>query len=152
MSDDDEHENFIQAGELPPLSMPAFQLHTFAIIESFQRGVPGFVSDDYLEAIPAETTLTAAELEMAGVWVRREGGYFVQDDETISMVLGFREKSDANAEKCLTRGHHVPRGDGDWIVCETCHVPLKRPDGKPVGGAHGEAPDYGPRRDDLAAE
>ena len=155
MSVDDENdgESFLQAGELPPLSIPAFQLHTFAIIESFQRGTPGFVPDDYLESIAAETTVTAVELETAGLWVRREGGYFVDDDETIGMVLSFRESRAEGAADCLARGHHKPLADdGPWIVCETCHVPLERPDGKPVGGANGEPPDYGPREDDLSAE
>jgi hypothetical protein len=32
---------------------------------------PGFVSDDYLTAIAAETTITALELQAAGMWERR---------------------------------------------------------------------------------
>ncbi|MBT2485630.1 MULTISPECIES: hypothetical protein [unclassified Microbacterium] len=154
MDDDDDRETFLQAEGLPALSMPAFQLHHFAITESFQRGTPGFIPDDYLQSIAAETTLTAVELETAGLWVRRDGGYFVNDADTIRMMLSFREGSDANAAKCLARGHHLPSEDedDDWIICQTCHVPLKRPDGKPVGGENGEPPDYGPRHDDLTAE
>lgn len=153
VDDESDGDSYLQAGDLPPLSIPAFQLHTFAIIESFQRGTPGFVADDYLENIAAETTVTAVELETAGLWVRREGGYFVDDDATIDMVLSFNERQSEGAAECLALGRHTPMSDdGPWIICETCHVPLQRPDGKPVGGANGEPPDYGPRRDDLRGD
>ncbi|MGX1701698.1 hypothetical protein [Microbacterium sp. NPDC055357] len=153
MDDENDGENFLQAGELPPLSIPAFQLHTFAIIESFQRGTPGFVSDDYLDSISAETTVSAVELETAGLWVRRDDGYFVDDDETIGMVLSFNERQADGAAECLARGHHAPLDDDEaWIICATCHVPLVRPDGKPVAGVNGEPPNYGPRQDDLRTD
>lgn len=148
----DDDESFIQAGELPPLSMAAFQLHTFAITESFQRGTPGFVSDEYLESITAETTVGAAELEMAGLWTRRDSGYFVNDDQTISMLIEFNERRHRSAAECLSRGHHIPRGGGAWVVCETCHAPLQRPDGKPVAGQNGEPPERPSRRDDLGLD
>jgi hypothetical protein len=37
------------------------------------EGMSGFVSDSYLNAIAAETTTTALELEAAGMWERRDG-------------------------------------------------------------------------------
>jgi hypothetical protein len=147
----DDDDRYIQAGDGPALSMPAFQLHTFALIDSVQRGAPGFVSDDYLNSISAETTVSAIELETSGLWARRDGGYFINDPETINTVLSFNEKQDAGAAECLARGYHLPHPekDGSWEICATCHAPTKRPDGKPAAGIHGEAPPRAPRGDGL---
>jgi len=54
----DDHTTFIQFEGMPALSRAAVQLHTFGIVNSIQDGRPGFVSDDYLNAIAAETTTT----------------------------------------------------------------------------------------------
>ncbi len=62
------------------LSRAAFQLHSFSIVESVNDGHAGFVSDDYLSAISAETDLTATELCLAGLWERVDGGYTIHDD------------------------------------------------------------------------
>ncbi len=139
MSDDD----FLQLGDLPPMSRQAFQLHSFALVDSVQRGTPGFVSDDYLGSIPAETSFAAVELETAGLWSRRDGGYFVHEYRMLNSLLTFREEQDATAAVCRERGHHDPVEDGNWTICATCGIPLKRPDGKSVGGADGNPPNYG---------
>jgi hypothetical protein len=49
--------------------------------EQRARGKPGFVSDDYLNSISAETTLTAIELVGAGLWERSTDGYLITDPE-----------------------------------------------------------------------
>jgi hypothetical protein len=73
----DDHTTFIKAESMPTLSRAAFQMHTFGGINSIQDGRPGFVSDEYLNATAAETTTTVLELEAAGMWERREGGYLI---------------------------------------------------------------------------
>lgn len=67
----------MDVGGVGRLSHAAFRLHSFAVMNSALKGRPGFVSDDYLNAIAAETTVTAMELVVAGVWERRNGGYRV---------------------------------------------------------------------------
>src|SRR5699024_6961837 len=70
VSDDDETACLDIEG-LGILSRAAFQLHTAAAINSVKDGHPGFVADEWLNAIPAQTTTTVAELEVAGIWARR---------------------------------------------------------------------------------
>lgn len=139
-----EHSSgFLDVDGLGVLSMGAFQLHSFASVNSVHAGTPGFVSDDYLNAISADTTIPAAELEAAGLWVRRDGGYFVKADSAVNIVVEFNEEMERNAAECLERGYHEPSPEsGGWITCETCLAPLKRPDGKPVAGTNGEPPEY----------
>jgi hypothetical protein len=50
------------------------------------------VSDDYLNAIAVETT-TALELEAAGVWERRDGGYLIVADEMVKVAIDFHERT-----------------------------------------------------------
>ena len=56
------------------MSRNALNLLLHGTINSVAEGTPGFVSDEYLNAISAETTIAAAELEAAGLWERRPGG------------------------------------------------------------------------------
>ena len=69
------------------LSRAAFQMHGFGMLNSIRDGHPGFVSDDYLNTISAETSITAAELCTAGLWVRVDDGYEILDTEMIEMSL-----------------------------------------------------------------
>lgn len=95
MSDDDDDETTFMriersgAAEDPVLSRAAFQLHSFGMMNSFEYESPGFVPDDYLNAISAETTLVVAELEAAGLWLRSEfaGGYVILDREMVKMAV-----------------------------------------------------------------
>jgi hypothetical protein len=142
-----DHTSFIQFEGMPVLSRVAFQLHSFGVINSIKDGRPGFVSDDYLTAISAETTTTALELEAAGMWERRDGGYFIVADEMVKMAIDFNEQSDRREAECARRGEHLPSGDGresGWVICGHCGIPLKRPDGGPValpgGGPLGREP------------
>jgi hypothetical protein len=140
--DDDTTFIEFEGSTLPPLSRSAFQLHGFGIMNSIREGRPGFVSDDYLNAIAAETTLPAAELEAAGVWERRESGYFIVADEMLKMAIDFNEKMDRAQAECAARGEHIPSDEGrksGWVVCDHCGIPLQRPDGGPVA-----QPDGGP--------
>jgi hypothetical protein len=152
--DDDDDKTFIrfEGSELPPLSRSAFQLHSFGIMNSIKDGHPGFVSDDYLNAVAAETTLPAAELESAGIWERREGGYFVVADEMVKMALGFNEKMDRDRAECAARGAHIPSDEGrksGWVICDHCGIPLERPDGGgPVALPNGGPLGPGPRDDE----
>lgn len=64
--DPDADAFFIKFEGMPALGRSAFQLHAFAIVNSISDGQPGFVSDDYLNAVTAETTTAALELEAVG--------------------------------------------------------------------------------------
>lgn len=91
------------------MSRAAYSLHSFAIVNSFRDGWGGdFIPDEYLNAIPAETTITVAELETLGLWRRSEDddGYDVLDAETVAMV---READEQVARMDLTE----PNGEDD---------------------------------------
>lgn len=105
---DDDESTFIRFEGMPILSRSAFQLHGFAVIHSIQDGHPGFVSDDYLNAIAAETITAALELEAAGVWERRDGGYFIVADEMVKVAINFNEEMARKQAECANRGEHVP--------------------------------------------
>jgi hypothetical protein len=146
LSDDADDPHYIDAealgGEgLGVLSRNALQLHLHGILNSVSDGHPGFVSDDYLNAIAAETTLPAAELEAARIWERRSGGYFVVVDDMVKMVIDYNEETARRESQCAERGFHAPASDADpgdgWLICGSCGIPLKRPDGGPVALANG---------------
>jgi hypothetical protein len=113
-AEDDDHTTFFQLGrggqaedcDGPILSRAAFQLHSFAIMTSVQEGHPGFVPDDYLNSIAAETTVTAAELCMAGFWERVEDGYQVIDREMLDMAIDADKRITDMMAACLKSGGH----------------------------------------------
>lgn len=130
---DEDDTYFIQIDGKPALSRSAIQLHTAAAVNSVREGHPGFVSDDYLNAISAKTTTTTLELETAGLWERRDSGYLIVDEEIVKMIIGFGEESDRKEAECARRGEHLPSGDGSgWVTCTHCGIPISRPDGGPV--------------------
>jgi hypothetical protein len=127
--EDDDHTQFIRLEgtgnedkDDHVLSRAAFQLHSFGMMNSVRDGKPGFVSDDYLNAIPAETTLTAMELVAAGLWERSTDGYLVTDPEMLEMVLDATERmKDAfpyEPEDCPGHG----RGPNSGTRCRLCGV------------------------------
>ena len=122
----DDHTTFIQFEGMPALSRAAVQMHTFGIVNSIQDGQPGFVSDDYLNAIAAETTTTVLELEAAGMWERRDGGYLIVADEMLKVAIDFNEKTDRLEAECARRGEHLP-SDGDDRVRLGDLQPLHHP-------------------------
>ena len=67
-------------------------------MESVNEGTPGFVPDDYLNSISAETTVTVAELCAAGLWRRAEGGYEVLGEDTLQVATKFTAKMDRDKE------------------------------------------------------
>ncbi len=143
----EDHTSFIQFEGMPVLSRAAIQLHAAAIVSSIEDGQPGFVSDDYLNAIAAETTTTALELEAAGMWERRDGGYLIVADEMLKVAIDFHERTGRQKAECARRGEHLPSGSdresGGWVICGNCGIPLERPDGGPVA-----LPGGGPLRPD----
>lgn len=124
--DDDDHTTFIRlggaedgTGDEPVVSRAAFQLHSFGIVNSVEDGHPGFVSDDYLNAISAETTLTAAELCTAGLWRRVDAGYEVLERDLVEMVVRQSRRYDENQKLCEMTGGHEP-GDDHPERCRKC--------------------------------
>jgi hypothetical protein len=124
--EDDDHTRFLRMGgtrnaegEEAVVSVAAFQLHGFGIINSVQDGHLGFVSDEYLNSVSAETTITAAELCAAGMWVRADGGYKVLDPEMVEHVTRFQRKTDQDAEFCQASGGHEP-SDENPDLCRKC--------------------------------
>ena len=139
MPDEDE-TTFIDFEGLGVLSRAAFELHSFGILNSVRDGSPGFVSDEYLNVISAETTTTTLELEAAGLWERRDGGYFVVAADMLRMLIGHNEEQDRLTRECQDRSSHVETGERrefGWITCDHCGVPLQRPDGGPVALPNG---------------
>lgn len=106
-------------GEEPVVSVAALQFHGFGIINSVQDGHPGFVSDEYLNAISAETTITAAELCAARMWERVDGGHRVLDQEMVQHVVSFERKMDEDAEFCRATGGHEPSEENPDL-CRKC--------------------------------
>ena len=130
-AEDDDHTYFIRmggaddgSGDEPVVSRAAFQLHSFGIVNSVEDGHPGFVSDDYLNAISAETTITAAELCTAGLWRRADGGYEVLETELVQKVVDQFRRHDENQKLCETTGGHEP-GDEYPQYCGKCGVRIE---------------------------
>jgi hypothetical protein len=119
--EDDEHTRFIQAGDLPVLSNAAFMLHTSGMVNAYRDGHPGFISDDYLEAITAETSATALELTVAGLWERVDDGYVVHDDEAVKFINEMHLRNAAREDACLEAGGHFPN-DENPPYCSRCFV------------------------------
>lgn len=88
--EDDDHTTFFSVeredGDVV-LSRAAYQLHTFGMMNSIRDGHPGFVSDEYLSAIAAESDLTAAELCVAELWERVPGGYNILDPKILLFAV-----------------------------------------------------------------
>lgn len=144
---DDDASTFIAFAGMPVLSRAAFLLHSHGVLNSVTDGHPGFVTDEYLNAINAETTVAAAELEAAGMWSRRDGGYFIVADEMVGMMIDHNEVMERLAADCEARGSHRvddEQAEAGWAICADCGVPLHRPDGGPValpdGGRLGPDP------------
>lgn len=129
-AEDDDHTTFLrleglhnESGEEPVLSRAAFQLHGFGIINSVRDGHPGFVPDDYLNAISAETSVTATELCMAGMWRRTKGGYEVLDRQMLDMAIDADRRQKEMTENCRETGGHEPDPEAP-DYCRKCLAPV----------------------------
>lgn len=87
-------EGFVPVdGDFGPLVSPgALKLHTYAVLVSIEVGVIGYISDEYLNAISVETTVTALELTLAGLWTRDQDGYRVSDIEVFRVAREVRRQ------------------------------------------------------------
>jgi hypothetical protein len=101
------------------LSRAAMHLHTFGVLSSIEAGNPGFVSDRYLNAIAAETSITALELCMVGVWERVPCGYRVSDADTLAVANQIHGQLHNLAARCLGIGGHVT-DERQPEVCARC--------------------------------
>lgn len=130
-AESDDHTTFFQLGarngdgDEPVTSRAAFQLHAAAIVNSVRDGSPGFISDDYLNAISAETTVTATELCMTGLWERDDerGGYIIHDP-MVEDAVEFNAKMDRDKAFCDTTGGHEP-SEEDPDYCGKCMATLR---------------------------
>jgi hypothetical protein len=89
------------------LSRAAMHLHTFGVLSSIEAGNPGFVSDRYLNAITAETSISALELCVTGLWERVACGYRVSDADTLSVATQIHGQLHDLAARCLDNGGHI---------------------------------------------
>ncbi|ODU05981.1 MAG: hypothetical protein ABS81_06075 [Pseudonocardia sp. SCN 72-86] len=134
---EDRHRKFVRfeglraegTEEDAVLSLPAFELHGHGMRNSIADGDPGFVSDSYLNAVNAKTTVTAAELCTAGLWLRVDDGYEILDPEMVQMtlesyilvrrlgqceaVLGGHRRASADPGKCGHCGCWIDPPDDD---------------------------------------
>lgn len=100
------------------LSPAALHLHTFGVLNSIEAGTPGFVSDDYLDSVRADTTLPALELQLCGLWKRSGFGYCVADHETLAVAGRLSRHLDELAARCEAQGGHRPGALGG--TCMRC--------------------------------
>lgn len=84
-----------------------------------QDGHPGFVPDEYRNAIQAETSITAAELCAAGMWQRVDGGYEVLDREAVELSVEQFRKMDEDSEFFRATGGHQSHAE-DPDLCSKC--------------------------------
>jgi hypothetical protein len=114
-----------EGDESPVVSRAAFQLHAFAMNNSMLEGTPGFIPDDYLNAISAETTVTAMELCMVGLWKRDDsrGGYDILDPMMHDVVEMHEQLARSRRECEATGGHETNEEFGPDICCK-CGAPI----------------------------
>jgi hypothetical protein len=113
-------------GDEPIISRAALQVHTAGIVNSVRDGHPGFVGDEYLDAISAETTITTLELCSAGLWQRVQGGYEIQERGLVQMAADQFRIEEERRRACRETGGHEPHEECSWI-CRKCGDPLVSP-------------------------
>lgn len=145
-ADDAAHTTFVRlrrsGGEAGSdelvLSRAAMHLHTFGVLSSIETGNAGFVSDRYLNAISAETSITALELCLAGLWERTSCGYRVSDADTLSVAEQIHGQLHDLAARCTRNGGHIVDPQ-DCDVCAKCGSVLGVQPGPQVRSTPGAA-------------
>ena len=105
------------------VSRVALRLHVYAVLASIESGRPGVITDAYLNAVTAETSVAALELCTAGLWTRVDEGYRVQESETMRMAAEVHRQLEELSAHCRGTGGHVldPQHEG---LCRKCGVRL----------------------------
>lgn len=111
------------------ISRAAMHLHTFGVLSSIEAGTPGFICDRYLDSVSAQTSLTALELRLAGLWERVDGGYRVSDADTLAVARQIHGQLHDMARRCERDGGHrvSPDRRRDAATCTRCGAPTSAP-------------------------
>ncbi|WP_026535835.1 hypothetical protein [Arthrobacter sp. H14] len=130
--EDQDHKSFISLKDSRPfdaadvsgssgsgtvISQAALSLHAYATVTSLCEGNFGYVPDNYLSSIHAETDLTALELVMAGLWERAANGYLIQDPRMLELAV--------QADKHVRQSHQLENHRANHTDCGV-HI-TKRP-------------------------
>lgn len=105
------------------VSRTAMRLHVYAVLASIEADHAGLVTDAYLDAVTAETSVDALELCTAGLWTRVEGGYEVLDSEVMRMASELHRQLEELSARCRASGGHVPDAAHPGL-CRKCAVRL----------------------------
>lgn len=105
------------------LSRSSLRLHVYAVLASIEADHPGFVTDGYLDAVTAETSVDALELCTAGLWTRVDGGYRALDSEVMRMASEVHRQLEDLSAHCRATGGHLPDPAHPGL-CRKCAVRL----------------------------
>jgi hypothetical protein len=105
------------------VSRGALRLHVYAVLASIEAGRSGLISDEYLDGVSAETSVTALELCTAGLWTRVEDGYRVDESETLRMASEVHRQLEELSQQCRATTGHQPDPDHPGL-CRNCGVQL----------------------------
>jgi hypothetical protein len=105
------------------VSREALRLHVYAVLASIEAGRPGRVTDEYLEAVTAATSVDALELCTAGLWTRSGDGYDVLESEVMRMASEVHRQLEDLTARCHRTGGHEPDAEYPGF-CRKCAVRL----------------------------
>ena len=105
------------------VSRSALRLHVYAVLASIEAGTAGLVTDSYLDAVTAETSVDALELCTAGLWTRVDTGYRVLESEVMRMASEVHRQLEELSAMCRTSGGHEADSDHPGL-CRKCAVRL----------------------------
>jgi hypothetical protein len=79
----------------PVVSRTALEIHVLAVTGSVGTQTPDFVADEDLDTVGSAdaVTVAAAELCVAGIWERRDGGYLVLDHDLVDNLLSYNGRA-----------------------------------------------------------
>lgn len=105
------------------VSRSALRLHVYAVLASIEADTAGLVTDTYLDAVTAETSVDALELCTAGLWTRVDEGYRVLDSEVMRMASEVHRQLEELSARCRVTGGHQPDAAHPGL-CRKCAVQL----------------------------